>query len=133
MSVLLPALEERGERPNIHVGTSVGAINAAYFAASRHLPAAEAAEGGVERWREVTKGRVVRPILMRQAPLTFVRYAGEILSLPGMRLPSLLDPRPLERNLKRWIDWDAVHENVDADVTQCLACVARESTLGGAS
>ena len=38
MSVLLPALEARGERPNIYVGTSVGAINAAYLASSRHLP-----------------------------------------------------------------------------------------------
>src|SRR5919108_3534460 len=130
MSVLMPALEERGERPNIHIGTSVGAINAAYLASSRHLPAAEAAEGGLERWREVTKGRVVRPILMRQAPLTFVRYAGEILSLPGVRLPSLLDPRPLERNLKRWIDWDAVHENVDADIAEVLACVATGARTG---
>src|SRR3954467_8759433 len=118
MSVLLPALEDRRERPNIHIGTSVGAINAAYLASSRHLPVDEAAEGGLERWREVTKGRVVRPILLRQAPLTFVRYAGEILSLPGVRLPSLLDPRPLERNLKNWIDWKTVHQNVDSDVVE---------------
>jgi len=130
MSVLLPALDDRGERPNIHVGTSVGAINAAYLASSRHLPSDEAAEGGLARWREVTKGRIVRPILMRQAPLAIVRYAGEILSLPGMRLPSLLDPRPLERNLKRWIDWDAVHKNVDADVNEALACVATGARTG---
>jgi NTE family protein len=130
MSVLMPALDDRGERPNIHVGTSVGAINAAYLASSRHLPSDEAAEGGLARWREVTKGRVVRPILMRQAPLAFVRYAGEILSLPGVRLPSLLDPRPLERNLKRWIDWDAVHKNVDADVNEVLACVATGARTG---
>jgi len=73
---------------------------------------------------------VVRPILLRQAPLTVARYAGEILSLPGVRLPSLLDPRPLERNLKRWIDWDAVHKNVDADVTQVAACVATGARTG---
>jgi NTE family protein len=128
--VLLPALDDRGERPNIHVGTSVGAINAAYLASSRHLPPDEAAEGGLHRWREVTKGRVVRPILLRQAPLSIIRYAGEILSLPGVRLPSLLDPRPLERNLKHWIDWNAVHENVDADVVEVLASVATGARTG---
>jgi NTE family protein len=130
MSVLKPVLAKRREEPNIFIGTSVGAINAAYFAASRHLPADEAAEGGLERWREVTKSRVVRPILLRQAPLTAVRYAGEILSLPGVRLPSLLDPRPLERNLNRWIDWEAVHANIDADVVQVLASVATGARTG---
>jgi NTE family protein len=130
MSVLSPALDDRGERPNIFIGTSVGAINAAYLAASEHLPPDEAAEGGLERWRQVTKGRVVRPILLRQAPLTALRYAGEILSLPGVRLPSLLDPRPLERNLQRWIDWDAVHSNIDEDRAQVLACVATGARTG---
>ncbi len=33
LSVLLPALEEAGQRPTVLVGTSVGAINIAYFAA----------------------------------------------------------------------------------------------------
>jgi NTE family protein len=130
MSVLMPALEARRENPNIFIGTSVGSINAAYFASSRHLPSHEAAEGGLERWRQVTKGRVVRPILLRQAPLTFHKYAGEILSFPGVRLPSLLDPRPLERNLKDWIDWNAVHENVAADVVQVLASVATGARTG---
>jgi NTE family protein len=130
MSILKPALEARGEEPNIFIGTSVGAINAAYFASSRHLPAAESAAGGLERWREVTKSRVVRPILLRQAPLTLVRYAGEILSLPGVRLPSLLDPRPLERNLNRWIDWEAVHANVETEVVEVLAAVATGARTG---
>ena len=48
LSVLAPALEERGERPTVFVGTSVGAINAAYLAGSRHLSAEEAAAGGLE-------------------------------------------------------------------------------------
>jgi NTE family protein len=130
MSVLKPALEARREEPNIFIGTSVGAINAAYFASSRHLPAAESAEGGLERWREVTKSRVVRPILLRQAPLTAIRYAGEVLSLPGVRLPSLLDPRPLERNLNRWIDWEAVHANVASEAVQVLAAVATGARTG---
>ena len=38
-----------------------------------------------------------------------------------MRLPSLLDPRPLERNLERWIDWDAVHRTSTRTVVEVLA------------
>lgn len=45
LSVLLPLLEQRGESPRIFVGTSVGAINAASFAATSHLPAQEAISG----------------------------------------------------------------------------------------
>src|SRR5688572_33506612 len=120
MSVLGPALAERGERPSIYIGTSVGAVNAAYMAASEHLPADEAGEGGLRRWREVSKGTIIRPILLRQAPLTALRYAGEIVGIPGMRLPSLLDPRPFERNLDRWIDWESVHRNVDEDVVEIV-------------
>jgi len=52
MSVLAPALAARGERASIYIGTSVGAVNAAYMAASEHLPADEAHEGGLRRWRE---------------------------------------------------------------------------------
>src|SRR5919204_286133 len=62
----------------------------------------------------ISRGRVVRPILTRQVPLTVLRYAGEILSLPGVRLPSLLDPGPLAGNLARWIDWGALRRNIDS-------------------
>jgi NTE family protein len=130
MSVLGPALAARGERPSIYIGTSVGAVNAAYMAASEHLPADEAGEGGLQRWREVSKGTIIRPILLRQAPLSALRYAGEIVGLPGVRLPSLLDPKPFERNLDRWIDWDAVHRNVDDNVVESVATVATAARSG---
>jgi NTE family protein len=50
LSVLLPELEARGQRPTVYAGTSVGAINVAVLAASHHLPAAEAAGRLVELW-----------------------------------------------------------------------------------
>ena len=120
MSVLLPALDDRG-RAAEHLRRDQRRRDQRRLLRLERATslADEAAEGGLERWREVSKGTVIRPILLRQAPLTLLRYAGEILSLPGMRLPSLLDPKPLERNLERWIDWQAVHRNVDADVTEC--------------
>ena len=42
LSVLPPELEQRGQRPKVLVGTSVGAINAAFLGATAHLPAREA-------------------------------------------------------------------------------------------
>jgi NTE family protein len=130
LSVLGPELERLGQRPSMFLGTSVGAINSAYCAASRHLGAEEAAAGGVEAWRAVARGRVVRPLLLRQVPLAAMRYLGEVLSFPGARLPSLLDPRPVERNLERWIDLPQAHRNVAGGVVDALAVVATAARSG---
>lgn len=48
LSVLLPALEE-DERPDIIIGTSVGAINIAYLAANADQPPGQLAQGGLEQ------------------------------------------------------------------------------------
>jgi len=125
-----PELERLGQRPSIFLGTSVGAINSACCAASRHLSAEEATAGGVEAWREVARGRVVRPLLLRQVPLAAMRFLGEVLSVPGARLPSLLDPRTLERNLERWIDLAQAHRNVAGGVVEALAVVATAARSG---
>jgi NTE family protein len=130
LSVLLPALECQGERPSILIGTSVGAINAAFLASAHDSRAEESGAGLVARWREVRKGRVVRPILTRQVPLTAFRYAGEILSLPGVRLRSLLDPAPLEGSLERWIDWGALRRNVDERRLDAITVVATAARSG---
>jgi NTE family protein len=130
LSVLAPVMEARGELPTIFVGTSVGAINSAYIAATRHLPAEKALAGGLERWSDMRKGQVIRPILGRQVPLTVLRYAGEILSLPGVRLPSLLDPKPLERNLPDWIDWKMLHKNVRSGLVETVAIVTTAASTG---
>lgn len=131
LSVLLPALEARGERPRIFVGTSVGAINAAGMAATSHLPADQCVAQELARWHEVDRGAVIRPILPR-LPFTALRYAGEFLSLPGVRLASLLDPSPLERNLRRWIEWRQLHENLTTGSALRLAVVATAARTGRA-
>lgn len=130
LSTLLPFLEERGERPTLFVGTSVGAINSTYLASVAGQPAADAAAGLLARWHTVDKGRVVRPIMTRQAPLSLLRYAGSILSVPNVRLPSLLDPQPLERHLARWIDWPAIARNVVAGRLGGLVVVATAAHSG---
>jgi len=130
ISVLAPALEARGERPTLFLGTSVGAINAAYMGASQHLSADQQAAGLLARWREVTKEGVIRPILRHQLPLTALRYLGGLLSLPGVRVPSLLDPSPLARSLESWMSWEDLHRNVSAGVVQGVAVVATAARAG---
>jgi NTE family protein len=130
ISVLAPALQARGERPSLLVGTSAGAINTAYLAASRHVDAAQQVEGLLDRWRQATKDEVIRPILRRQMPLTALRYAGELLSLPRVRLASLLDPTPLEGNLHRWVSWPDLHRNVATGVVAAVAVIATAARSG---
>jgi NTE family protein len=130
ISVLAPALEARGERLTLFVGTSVGAINAAYLASTQHLDADEQAAGLLDRWRQATKDNVIRPILLQQLPLTALRYAGELLSLPGFRVSSLLDPKPLHRSLQRWMSWADLHRNVATGLVDAVAVVATAARGG---
>lgn len=64
LSVLLPALESRGEQVSIWCGTSVGAINAACYASLAGLSAWEQCQGMLERWQELRMRDVVAPKLL---------------------------------------------------------------------
>jgi len=129
LSVLLPELEARGERPSILVGTSVGAINAAALASAAHLPAERAIERELERWSQINRAAVIRPVIQR-LPLTALRFVGGMFGVPGVRLESLLDPSPLERNLKSWINWPRLHRNLTNGVVRSLGVVATAAGSG---
>jgi NTE family protein len=124
LAELLPWLEDRGERPTVLVGTSVGGLGAAYLASVAHRPAREAADGLVELWGRVTQDRVIRPILAHQSPRTVLRYLADVAGVPGVRLESLLDATPLRRTVRDWLDWDPVHANVRDGRLDALAVVA---------
>jgi NTE family protein len=130
MSVLLPALEARGERVTVLCGTSVGAINAALYASLAHLPAETQAERAVERWRAIGRSDVIAPVIGPGLPVTALRVLGDVLGLPGVRFRSLMDSSPLRRNLARWIDFDALHANVDEGIVDA-ACVVASSLESG--
>ncbi|MFL5846212.1 MAG: patatin-like phospholipase family protein [Solirubrobacteraceae bacterium] len=131
LSVLLPALEARGEKVSIICGTSVGGINAALLGSVAALPAAAQADALVARWRSMRKGDVIAPMLGPRAPLLALRALGEMLELPGLRLPGLMDPRPLRDSLERWIDWPALHRNVAKGVVSAICVVATSLERGG--
>jgi NTE family protein len=124
LSVLLPALEARGERPTVLVGTSVGAINIAYLAANADLSADDAVAGGVELWRSLRWDQVLGPLL---APSTAVRalcYAADVLGVGGAMLTGVLDTRPLARTVRRAIDFERLHRHIDAGLLDAIAVVA---------
>ena len=66
LSVLLPALEARGERPTVLVGASVGGMNVAYLAANADLSADEVVAGGVALWRALRWDQVLGPLWHRR-------------------------------------------------------------------
>ncbi|WP_354699904.1 hypothetical protein DSM112329_00163 [Paraconexibacter sp. AEG42_29] len=131
LSVLLPALEARGEKITIMCGTSVGAINAAFLGSMSDKPAAEQAQLALARWREMRKGDVIKPIIGPSLPLTGLRFLGELLEVPGVRLASIMDPAPLAGSLDHWINWEALQRNVKMGVLDAVCVIATALTRGG--
>jgi len=124
LSVLLPALEAAGQRPSVLVGTSVGAINIAYFAANAHLGAADAVAGGIDLWRSLRWEQVLAPLLAPSTALRELSYIGGVLGVPGVQLKALLDTTPLTETVQRVIDFAQLHRNVEAGRVYATAVVA---------
>jgi NTE family protein len=94
LSVLVPRLHDAGVDISIFVGTSAGAINATIFAALSHLPPAEQAQQALQIWRRISVSEVFRSPLI-SSPGVAVRWAGQLLQVPGVQLTNLLDTAPL--------------------------------------
>jgi NTE family protein len=131
LSTLLPWLEARhGQRPDVIVGTSVGALNAAYLAAHADEAAEELAEEACETWREIGYGDVLEPLLSIGELTTVIRLAVS-LAFRGVVPYSLLDPAPLAATLKKLIDFEAIHKNVaggDAGLRACAVVATAAHT-----
>lgn len=129
LSVLLPALAERGQRPTVFIGTSAGALNAVLFAAHAHRPATEAAAAALAVWRKVGRAQVIKPILSSGLNAG-LRYFGQLLRLP-VTLTSVLDAAPLQDTLTTELDWQQLHRNASQpEVLAAVAVVATSCTSG---
>ena len=129
LGVLLPALEADGRRPTLLVGTSAGALLAAALTSTAHLDPEEQAERLHDVLAQATKKKVMQP-LWRQAPVVLARYASETLGLTGFRLRGLFGTAPLAATLERAIDWEALHDNLDAGRVEALALTATAVRTG---
>lgn len=131
MSELLPALEARGERVSVFCGTSVGAINAALLGSLADRSAAEQTATAAARWTSLGKGDVIRPLVGMGLPVALLRFLGEALEIPGVRLASLLDSTPLAASLDRWVDWPALLRQVMRRRVRAVCVVATSLARGG--
>lgn len=95
---MLAAPDERGVRPDLLVGTSVGALNAAYLGAHGFDTTTVAQLADI--WRRVRRSDVF--------PIDPVR---QLLALAGRR-PSLCSRRPLQRLIKEHLPIDALEDAV---------------------
>jgi NTE family protein len=122
LSVLLPWLERRhGQRPDVIVGTSVGALNAAYLAAHAHEEAATLSENARRIWRQIGYRDVLAPLLSLGELMAAGRVAISLV-FGGVAPYSLLDPAPLAETLARLIDFSDIHRNVTDPHVRLRAC-----------
>ena len=124
LSVLLPVLEQRGQRPRVVVGTSVGALNAGFLAATAHLPVDEVVARGHTVWRDARYNEVLAPLVSGGTIERGLRYVGEFLGVRGVELPALLDPAPLTATLRRLVSFEDMRANVRGGRLDAVAVAA---------
>jgi NTE family protein len=127
LSVLLPALPEN-QRPNLIVGSSVGAVNGAYVAAT--LPEGDAAlANGREVWEEIRWSDVLATPSLRDLE----RLSRGIVNFTGLlslHVPAFLDASPLAATLESAIPFSRIAEHVEAGRLEALAVVATSARTG---
>jgi NTE family protein len=128
LSVLLPELDARSERPRVIVGTSVGALNAAFLAGTAQLPVEEVVERGLAIWADMRFEQVLRHVASPGALQRLASYAGQFLQIPGARLNALLDPAPLRKTLKEIVPIGQIERNVRAGKLDAVAVVATSAS-----
>jgi NTE family protein len=124
LAALLPVLQARRERPRVIVGTSVGALNAAFLAAMADHPVDEVVARGAEIWTSLGFDDVLAHLGSPSALRRLARYVGQFLGVPGARLDALLDPTPLRATLARIIEFDAIERNVAGPELHAAAVVS---------
>lgn len=123
LSALLPALDE-DERPQIIVGTSVGAINAAYLAARANESPDQIAKGGIDLWGQIGYRSVLEPLISVAEGARLISYVREVLGSRRAHTDSILDPTPLLRTLRELIRFERIHQNIRSGRLATAAVVA---------
>jgi NTE family protein len=128
LSAILPALPA-DQRPNLIVGTSAGAVNAAYIAGA--LP-----DGGdltLAAGRDVWEHLRWCDVLASPSVDDLERLARGLLNFTGLLsldIPSLLDASPLAGTLERVIAFDRITENLESGALLAAAVVATSAQTG---
>jgi NTE family protein len=125
LSVLLPFLEGRNERPTVLVGTSAGAINAAFLASRADLSAETATKDLLELW-----GGIKRKNIFDYSLLALPALIWQELGL-SQHPRGILDTEPLKKTLSTSIgDWNRIRRNIRDGHLDALAVVTTASRTG---
>jgi len=124
LAALAPALAAGGEIPDIIVGTSIGALNGAFFAARADDPFEATAAAGLQMWRDLRFSDALRPLISPSELGRLVGAAAMLAGLPGADLPGLLDPSPLRGTLERLVPFERIARNVEDGALTAAAVVA---------
>jgi NTE family protein len=119
LEVLAPVLDEPAR---VIVGTSAGALGAAYLASTAHDGLEAGARSGAERWLEVELGDVIGPLWSPRELGRLLLYGLELLGVPAPAPPSVLDTSPQAATIAALIDFEQLARNV-ADGTLAAAAV----------
>ena len=128
LSVILPALPE-DERPDLILGTSVGALNGAYLAATLPDGVEAALEDGRAIWEGIRWGDVLATPSLRDFE-RLLRGAVNFTGLLSTHVPALLDATPLRATLERLIPFERIEHNVAAGTIHAAAVVATSALTG---
>lgn len=129
LATLVRGLAEREQRPAILIGTSAGAINAAFWGSKAHLGPHEAGSKLLELWRTMSDDNVYEPIAW-EAPGTIARFITGAVLRKGDGLTSLLDTTPLGRTAAARLEADRLHANVADGVLDAVGVVATRMPPG---
>lgn len=111
---------------DVLAGTSVGAINAAYFAAN-----ADAHDHRVERLADTWQSlRLDDHARLRPLGLAPLPDALRRLAKSSVLGKSLLDTRAVEVLVRRTVDWERMHRNVDAGIVRAVMVAALHVVSG---
>ncbi len=125
LSVLLPVLEERQQRPTVLVGTSAGALNATFLASRADVPADTATKELLDLWLGIGRKQV-----FDYAPLAGFALVGQELGLP-FKPRGVVDTSPLRATLDSAMgDWNRIRRNIDHGDLDALAVVTTSAASG---
>lgn len=114
---------------DIICGTSAGAINAAYYASYAHRP-----RHGMVRlhhvWRRLSAATIYDTSWLSVINSLAHLGTGVFRRTERIQPSSLLDNRPLERLLTRWVDFAAVHANLQNGHVRNLCINAMNYSTG---
>ncbi len=118
-------------RIDIITGSSIGAINGAYIAATADRPKAQG-RLLARVWSELNLDEVCRfgwPQMRALPQILFGKTSGK--TTHGAQIGGLVDPRAIQQLVRTRLPWHAITENLHRGHLSAISCTATEVATGG--